>query len=528
MNNPGELSITLPGDHPAIPYLLDVERIADRSLHDLLERTLHVVVETQNYRLAYTVTETELTTNKQVRDGEVHLTDTVTIYATGLWEHLNHIPLWANPGAGLAVQLRYSDVQAGDSLRVIKSFLVRNLAREFGSGVAGPGPGGSPRPPWAGGSGGFRPRPTPGGPGGPGGVQGPGRAWEIPRNPWSMPSQAGWPIMVHPINASEATEWTVLDSRFNMAGDVFKPTLNAAGLQLTATLWLPGDKQPFPTHVNLDKPTIILDVVPRSFSTAATGTALDLVRGVKAKISSDTVTNAVVLDDNAFTGRNPHAWCVWDASHMRGVETRLVVKKATDSTVIVGGRSPQIVNHLVAAGSNALWSGIGAAIGALFPPLAGLAAAAGSFLGNVQGNLLKDKLFAWNMYQARSRQAHLGPYRYRAIVKPGEAWSLSSLQAGFAALQETKGSISTEFTANDGSPYVFGRDFVVGDQAAVRTHGILFGTYVDSVEVEVTRTGDVVKLGLGDPRLRESPERAFDNSLKTIAGVIDRVKTVVL
>ena len=517
-NAPGDLKLVLPGDHPAVDFLIGVNALASRDLHYMLEHSMYVVVETEHYRVAYTITEVELNTTHSPA-GEEFNNETVTIYGIGLWEHINHIVLWANPQASLNVQLRYSDVQAGDSLRVIKSFLIRNLAREFGSR-----PNMDSAPPTRPGGffSGFRPRPRPGQP------EGPGRAWDIPGDAWGTVNQSGWPIMVNPINASEATEWTVLDSRFNNAGDVFKNTLNAAGLLLTVDLWLPGDKQPFPTHTKLNQPTIIIDVVPRSFQSGATGTARDTIRGLRAKIAGDSVTNAIVLDNTAFTGKNPHAWCVWDSTHMRDVETRLVVRKATDSTVIVGGRSPQIVNHLVAAGSNALWSGIGAAIGALFPPLAGLAAAAGTFIGNVQGNLLKDKLFAWNIYHASARADRLGPYRYRCISRPGEAWSLSSLQAGFTALQETKGAVSTEFTCRDGQPYVLGRDFRVGDQGAVRTHGILFATYVDSWQVNVRRGHDDVVLGLGDPRLRESPERALDQTLKTVSGVIDRVKTVIL
>lgn len=521
-NAPGEFKITLPGDHPAIESLLSVDALAQRDVTELLETSQYVVVEKASYRKAYRVAELELTTANEPGEGlaPANHSGTVSIHGIEIWDHVNHIPLWANPNSGLAVQLRYSDVQAGESLKVIKSFLIRNLAREFRAYVSHPQNGNDSNLPWW--ARGYRPRRRLGG-----GQQGPDQAWET-GGTWASPSQVGWPIVVNPINPEQPTEWTVLDSRFNMAGDVFKPTLDAAGLQLTVDLWLPGDPQPFPTHGTLTFPTIVIDVVPRSFAGAATGTVRDVVRGVASKIADDTTTNAIVLDSNAFTGTNPHAWVVWDAAHMRGVQTRLIVKKATDCSVIVGGRSPQIVNHLVAAGSNALWSGIGAAVGALFPPLAGLAAAAGTFLGNVQGNLLKDKLFAWNHYSSRSREERLGRYRYRGIVKPGEAWSLSSLQAGFAALHETRGAVSCAFECEDGAPYTFGEDFMIGDQAAVRTHGVLFATYIDSVQVHVTREGDRTEIGLGDPRLRESSARMFDITLKTVAGVIDHVKTVIL
>ena len=88
--------------------------------------------------------------------------------------------------------------------------------------------------------------------------------------------------------------------------------------------------------------------------------------------------------------------------------------------------------------------------------------------------------------------------------------------------------MSTEFTVGDGQPYVYGRDFVVGDQAAFRSHNLNFGTYVESVTVKVQRGGDDISIGLGDPRNRESPARSLERSVKTISSAIDRVKTVIV
>lgn len=481
-NAPGGFRVELPQDHPAIPTILQFDvRSRPENLQGLLVSSQFVVVETQHYRHTYRVAEIELISEDGV--------ETVAVLGEHIWEHMNHIALWANPGAPLLAQIKYADVQAGDSLRVLKGYLFRNLAREFQPSIL--------------------------------------RNWNL-FSSYAYSEITDWPIMVNPRHRSTTTEWTVLDSRFNLAGEMFEPTLNAAGLQVIVDLWLPGDPQPFPEYTKLVKPTIIIDVVPRAFETASTGTITDVIRGVRTKIANDQVTNAIVLDDMAFDGENPNAWCVWSSDYMHGTRSRLVVKKATDSTVIVGGRSPQIVNSLVAAGSNALWQGIGAAIGVAFPPFAALAAAAGAFIGNIQGSLLKDKLFAWNEFRSTARADAMGPYRYRTMVTPGEAWSLSALQKGFTALQESKGAVSTEFTVGDGQPYVYGRDFVVGDQAAFRSHNLNFGTYVESVTVKVQRGGDDISIGLGDPRNRESPARSLERSVKTISSAIDRVKTVIV
>lgn len=481
-NAAGSFSETLPGDHPAVPYLLMADEAAAGNPKGLLDTWFWIVVETAHYRVTYRLAEIELA---QGAEGQ-----TVTILGEGLFEHLRHLPLWASPALPLLAQLKYADVQFGDSLRVVKGYMQRNLAREFQSGFAS--------------------------------------GWDLwSTSSWSRLEPDRWPIIVNPVHESLTTEWTVLDSRFNMAADTFSSTLDAAGLLVTLDLWLPGDAQPFPDHTTLHNPTIVIDVQPRSFDSSSTGTPGDILRGIRATIAGDQTTKALVLDDTWFDGENPRAWCVWSADQMKNTEHRLVIRKSTDSHVIVGGRSPQIVNSMIAAGSAAMWQGIGAGIGALFPPLAPFAAAAGAFIGHMQGELLKDKLFAWAAFSSSARATAHGPYRYRSIVTPGDGFSLSTLQQGFSGLQATQGSVSTEFTVGDGYPYVLGRDFRAGDQAGVVSHGIVFATFISEWSVSVQPGGDTVSLGLGDPRLRESPSRSLERSMQSVSSAIDRVKTAI-
>lgn len=485
VNEVDSCEVEIPADDPAVTDLLHLDYTgAPRDMDALLHESLWVVIQTSHYRAVYRVAEIELLSGGS--DG-----DRVKIIGESLFEHINHISLWANPGSSLSVQLKYSDVQAGDSLRVVKDFLLRNLARMFQPSMIS--------------------------------------SWNLWHKPsWRNVQPDQWPILVNPVNATTSSEWTVLDSRFSMAGDIFTPTLNAAGLLMTFDLWLPGDAQPFPDYARLTRPTIVIDVVPRAFDTSATGRVTDVIRGVKAKIARGSTHRAVVLDDTAFTGRNPHAWVVWRPDDMRNVSTRLVIKKSTDSSVIVGGRSPQIVNTLISASSSALWRGLGAQLSVLFPPMAGIVTAAATFGEEITKNALRDKFFAWNQFNDTTRAQLQGRFRYRELARPGEAWSVSTLQKAWGVFEQTDGSISTEFTVGDGAPYLVGRDFVVGDQAAVTVQGINFGTYIHSWRVNVTRGGDDVEVGLGDPRNRESPERALNNTLKSVGAVIDRVKTVVL
>ncbi|MFS0169563.1 hypothetical protein ACL1EE_14865, partial [Corynebacterium striatum] len=84
------------------------------------------------------------------------------------------------------------------------------------------------------------------------------------------------------------------------------------------------------------------------------------------------------------------------------------VVKSEDWHVTVGGRSPEIVNKLIGAGSKALFSGLAAGLAQLVPVFGPLIAAAGAFLGEISAAALKDKLFAWNEFSDTVRRAAHG------------------------------------------------------------------------------------------------------------------------
>lgn len=125
VNEVDSCEVEIPANDPAVTDLLHLDYTGrPRDMDALLHESLWVVIQTSHYRVVYRVAEIELLSGGS--DG-----DRVKIIGESLFEHINHISLWANPGSSLSVQLKYSDVQAGDSLRVIKDFLLRNLARMF-------------------------------------------------------------------------------------------------------------------------------------------------------------------------------------------------------------------------------------------------------------------------------------------------------------------------------------------------------------------------------------------------------------
>lgn len=416
---------------------------------------------------------------------------TVTVEAKSIYRYVEKIPLWSTPNMPLVTQLKYRDFRAGDSLRIIKEYLMVNLMAR------------------------FQPRAISG--------------WNL----WDAAGWGGinpdlWPAIVNPRHDSTMTVHTVLDARFDQAADFFRETLDAAALLLTVDMWLEGDPQPFPEHTLLRQATIILDVRTRQFDTSTTGRALDFFHGLMRTFSQENNSPFFGLSENVATADGVVPWVVWRPEYMRGVVSKFTVVKSEDATVIVGGKSPEILNKMIGAGSKAIFSGLAGGLAAIFPPFAGLITAAGTFLGEMTAAALKDKLFAWQQFENSVRRAAHGRFAYMGQVGAGDGWTLAAFQQGFQMLQKGAGMMSIAFEATDEAPYRWGRDFRAGDQQGVEHRGIIFATYVSRVQLSYSPQGGwQQQVTLGDQRARESTERAYLRSVKSIANAISRLKTFV-
>ena len=170
----------------------------------------------------------------------------------------------SNPLAIKAIQPKYMDVRAGDSLRVIKTFILMNLRRLYQFDLL------PDADPWS---------------------------------PIAWRDYADWPIMVNPLHKSTTTAWTVLAARFDSLADLTKETLDAAGLRLTITLWMPWDKQPFSTHTRLWKPTFIIDIIPLTNDSSVAGHVHEGVKNITRKWDPEDNVSTVGLGDRT----NPDA-----------------------------------------------------------------------------------------------------------------------------------------------------------------------------------------------------------------------------
>lgn len=483
--------VELLGDHPAVSLLLPFDGLdpddPGMTWHHLVDDAQWIIAEGpggESERLVYRVARLV----DKVEDKGPGL---VAVESKSLYRYVEKIACRADPNAPLIAQLRYRDFRAGDSLRVMKEYLLVNLMRD------------------------FQPRAVTG--------------WDL----WSAKSWAKvnpdlWPAIVNPIHQSTTTVHTVLDARFDHASELFADTLGAAGLMLTVDLWLEGDTQPFPDHVTLRKPTFVIDIVPRQFDTSTTGTALDLLRGLVRSFDRENNAPVIGLGDTPATAAGRLPWVVWRPEDMGGISSDFTVVKSEDWHATVGGRSPEVINKLIGAGSKSIFQGIAAALAAVYPVFAPLIVAAGAFLGDVIGASMQDKLMAWQEFSHAVRKEAHGRFAYRDQVGSGDGWTLSAWQQGFSMLQQGAGMISVGFTVDDQSIYRWGRDYRAGDQQGLVHRGVVFATYV----AETTRTwtvgaGESFSVTLGDPRAIESWARAYGRSIKSIKNKADRLSTFI-
>ncbi|MFS0086458.1 hypothetical protein ACL1GF_14865, partial [Corynebacterium striatum] len=126
------LKLELRDDHPAFDFLLPFDMLdpgaPELTWRALVHESQWIMVEGPRGavdRLVYRVARI----TDSVGNGEAH--GTVTVEAKSLFRYIEKIALRASPNDPLIAQLKYRDFRAGDSLRVLKEYLLVNLMRDF-------------------------------------------------------------------------------------------------------------------------------------------------------------------------------------------------------------------------------------------------------------------------------------------------------------------------------------------------------------------------------------------------------------
>lgn len=336
-----------------------------------------------------------------------------------------------------------------------------------------------------------------------------------------------WPIVVVPKPLlTDTSMWSILATRFGNFYDVTLPTLKDAGLHLKCYRWFPGMPQPAPDYFILDKPTLVFDVLNKSGYTGPTGTLLDGVAQFVTEVADDLInevaSEVTYVEDPNYTiggflgtGRD-NPWVTFrdprNTYGRGGVQTwKMTVNKATASTVVTGGHSPEWVNAGIKLLLNAALGYLGQAIG---NPALGL----GIFEGQVE-----DVVLAFHRTHNPVRATKMGengpPF--------GEYWESSgSTGASFSALQairvgffRTRAYRVFEVTVRPCRPYVPGAHFGCGDRvnAEIGKTGQVYTDYCYAIESSWSRTQDVQdKVTIGDGVVEDTPGAILSRQIAMI------------
>lgn len=359
--------------------------------------------------------------------------------------------------------------------------------------------------------------------------------WSLPENIFSPSSwlanlnPANWPIVVVPGSfLGDTSMWTVLATRFGNLFDVIKPTLEDAGLHLTADLWVPGDPQPAPTHFTLIKATIVLDVKDKSGVRGPTGTAFDGLLKLGRTILADGVSETIEVlypgappaqysQPGVFGTVNEAPFVSFRTAMYTGVtgisSWHMTVHKALAGAILTGGRSPGYIN----AGIKFLLNGILGYIGMMFgnPGLA---------LG-IFDKTVEDVVLAFHRVGIVFRQAKMGRLQFGEHWENsgGTGFSVSALQAIRVGKHKTRAYTSFRFTVRNGAPWWIGWHFDVGDRIAAEI-GDTLRLYVDQVhstKLHWSRDEDpVYDIALGDSSAEQMPGDIFARQVESVRSYI--------
>lgn len=425
-----------------------------------------------------------------VTEGGRDFPRTVTVNGVDTIEFVKHLPLWADPSnRSKLVQLQFSDIQDGSAEEVSRKLIGRNLIGYQQPSLL------SSMFSWTG-------------------------TYSTPSQ-WSGFRPDMHPIVCSPQRSGIPSEWAVVEARWDNAWDLLKATWDAAGILVTAEMWLPGDPQPFPEYTVLNLPTVVIDFKPRSTVSGAAGLLSQGWKYLERQIGSDNISEATRFSDAVVPtadGREP--WVVFELEEA----PTMTITKSTDHTFLVGQKSPKGLNDVIEVGIKTALAAAVTMIPFIGPPIAEVIKGGGELLGR----LAADRFLNLNEFTDTQRKAHHGRFGYKSVFKAGHANSSESLQKAWQAKSETRGGLSVTFEIDDPGPYLPGRDFDIGDTVGIRAYGATWAAYLSEL-TWVSERGRKIgwKLSIGSLTELKDMDELMAANAETVRGVIGRLATYV-
>lgn len=467
----GVFTSTIPGDHPLRDFLCNNP--------DGEDAVIYIVVKWEGVTTRW---EGKLTDADEIHVGGQ---DTIELVAEHVSRHLDNLLLWAMPGMPMEAQLiEYLGV--GYARTTVKQAILSNVVRLQAAG--------------------YRITPN-----------------MFNRDTWARLARNLWPLYVVPHDPrTDRSKFIAFTANMTPASKTIADVTKGTGLQPVVWIWFPGDPQPS-TWDTLTKPTICIDIVDKSGPTGETG---DIFSGlftylagridavgeqpffrtdnqppsarylVPGDFGQDPDDPYVVLRQGRYTALGD-----WKIKH----------HFAGPRDIMVGGKSPDIVNAIVGAAITALLGWLAQLLG--IPGLAALFEGLGD-----------DRLFSWMRFRESKRVAAGGDFGYKEGLGAGmsKAWTPQAFQSGMGKLWDTRGKRSHEAELIVGQPYYPLVHIHPGDPVGFETPtGSIWRDYVEDLIFESSagtpRHWSVV---LGEPE-PEDPVVAAFRELGKIGTVVN-------
>lgn len=471
MNAAGSLQLKLPSTEKWIEAIADIHP----------DEVIPIIVDLPGYQTVWFVTDTY-----EVQDEKG--AEWIDVVAINSWEFMNRMVFWASPAAPAEFQLPKEWVGIGPAISLLKYwFILPNLVR----------------------------------------LQAP--LYGLPDGDllslqtWNLVRNAQWPIMVKPTSIIHDTSKIVaLSTRFDVGGQAVGDILKTEGLQLTTEIYIHGEsEQPFPDIMILERTTIIIDIVEKADLRAFTGTfvdgiirtGLEILDGGLSWLAYPVLTQDDYSDYfQSLAGTLPYK--PWIVFHKGTVRTSKIGKhKPMASRATVGGHSPEWVNKLAVAASNALLGLLGMAIG-----LPGLG------IGILEDEV-KDVALAFHTWEDQARARRSGPWRFREVFKEASSGlSLDALAAIKIALFENRGYESHEITVTNGRPFYLGLHLGLGDPCGFEKRGKIHTDYLYAIGYQDTpgKRGDVV-MQIGDGTRDLAPGALALGKIRSLGTALNKM-----
>ena len=378
-----------------------------------------------------------------------------------------------------------------------------------------------------------------------------------------------WPLQMQFVDPlTDQSRFEIFSARWTDMHTAGQPILEDAGCMVRAYTWLLGDKTSphpeldikipglsiiedllagafpwvdIPTSGNIadlvrpQRNAVIFAVEDKSGVTGPTGTFADGFVNAIAATADNMITDTILVDvvgqqDDGTT--NPlfrkwfmvapaPAWAVYrDGEYSGIVDSHRIQHGATAKTQMVGSHSPQWLNQLQTFGIRYALSELSAlfyAPGGL--SVSGFQAPGTPGLSDIYQGQLDDTLFAWQRWTDPVRALRMGDFGFLEHFAQGvgSAWTVSGVLGLRDSDWKTRAYNSFQVTVRNGSPYLVGVDFDLGDRVAFEIGGVFHTDQVSAIKRSYDETTPLlVELSIGNTVQEQDPVAM---ATRTIAAV---------